>query len=105
MKTIRRIIAAFTQEPEWYRKAVEPIVWEETLPEVPVNQVDSRFQCGVPDCNSGVVSIRGDRYTVVDCEEHNALTHWFTKEPTRGEQKIIRVQDSWRQHGTSTNKR
>lgn len=61
----------------------------------------NRFVCGVVDCLDGVVTGSDDRYTYVECETHGTRTHWDTVEIVRGEQQVIRVQDTWRQHGTS----
>lgn len=57
--------------------------------------------CGVPDCDAGYIVDPGPPVTVVECDVHNARTTHDTvlKEPK--EQQIIRVQDKWRQHGTS----
>lgn len=60
----------------------------------------SRFVCGVPDCPDGYVVGEDGKYTVVECETHNARTTHDTVEREAREQKVIRVQDNWRQHGT-----
>lgn len=58
-----------------------------------------RFRCGVPDCADGRVVDPGPPLTVVECDPHNARTHWDTVPREEREQQIIRVQDGWRQHG------
>lgn len=62
---------------------------------------EDRFVCGVPECPDGIVVEQDIRYTKVDCNTHNAFTSHATTAPVEGEQKVIRVQDSWRQHGTN----
>lgn len=74
--------------------------WELTESAEPVVEAVSRFVCGVKDCLDGYVSGEDGRYTVVECETHNARTTHDTVEIVRGEQQVIRVQDQWRQHGT-----
>lgn len=59
------------------------------------------FRCGVPECADGVVAGESGSYTLVVCDTHNAQTHWDTVPRAVEEQQIIRVQDGWRQHGTS----
>lgn len=60
------------------------------------------YPCGIPDCYvmQNVVRMDG-RYIVVECPEHQCVTSWDTVKRPAGEQRIIRVQDNWRQHGTS----
>lgn len=80
--------------PDWAKPLLDTT---KVVPEVEV----MRFVCGVPECLDGNISHEDGRYTVVDCETHNSRTHHDTVEEARGEQQIIRVQDSWRQHGTA----
>lgn len=61
----------------------------------------NRFVCGVPGCLDGRVVSDDGRYTTVECDTHEARTHHLTVKSKVGEQQIIRVQDGWRQHGTS----
>ena len=56
--------------------------------------------CGVPDCEDGVIVDEGPPVTVVECDTHNARTTHDTVKKKAREQRIIRVQDAWRQHGT-----
>lgn len=63
--------------------------------------MNERFVCGVPGCLDGIVVGNDGRYTTVECDTHEARTHHTTAEPVYAEQQVIRVQDSWRQHGTT----
>jgi hypothetical protein len=68
----------------------------------PAPRVRSEHPCGVPDCYEPQnIVFQDDRYTWVECDAHNARTLWDTKPIERAEQQIIRVQDGWRQHGTT----
>jgi hypothetical protein len=61
----------------------------------------TRFLCGVPGCLDGRVTEADALITTVECDTHNARTTHDTVERVAMEQQIIRVQDTWRQHGTS----
>lgn len=76
--------------------------WPEAQPPAPVVPVRPEFPCGVPDCFELPLTVEADdRITVVECVVHDARTHWPTTKPEVKEQTIIRVQDGWRQHGSS----
>lgn len=61
---------------------------------------ERHLKCGVPSCEDGRPTIVGTS-TVVECDTHNARTTWDTEFREPKEQQVIRVQDQWRQHGTS----
>lgn len=72
------------------------------LDETPVPSGRPEYPCGVPDCLEPQHVVRMDgKYIVVECPVHLCVTSWETEKRTAREQKIIRVQDGWRQHGTS----
>ena len=85
---------AFTLPTPWYLRPIdeEPVI----EPEEP-----SHLRCGVPDCPDGTVAHSDDKWTIIDCEPHNAFTRHLTSPPEEREQQVIRVQDAWRQHGVS----
>jgi len=58
------------------------------------------FLCGVPDCRDGKIMLQDEVATVVECDTHDARTTHDTNEREQRPQQVIRVQDSWRQHGT-----
>lgn len=57
--------------------------------------------CGVPDCGDGYIERQDDAETVIACDTHNARTTHNTHPREEREQRIVRVQDNWRQHGTA----
>lgn len=60
------------------------------------------YPCGLPDCFEMQQVVRLDgKYIVVECPVHECITSWEVAKRAPREQKIIRVQDGWRQHGTS----
>lgn len=59
-------------------------------------------RCGVPGCNDGRVVYDNGIECVVECDTHEARTTWDSVHKEPREQQIIRVQDSWRQHGTAS---
>ena len=70
-------------------------------PVVEPGPVRSQHPCGVPDCFvTPQVVEQSEKYTLVECAVHEARTLWDTIPIERGEQRVIRVQDQWRQHGT-----
>jgi hypothetical protein len=64
---------------------------------------EDRFVCGVPEPHKVPARIveQDTKWTVVECDEHNAFTRHDTTPREEREQQIIRVQDKWRQHGVS----
>jgi hypothetical protein len=79
--------------------------WHQSLAEPPVEEpveAPRAFRCGVPDCEVAQEIVEQDtKWTVVECSEHGCRTRWETEEREEKEQTVIRVQDNWRQHGTS----
>lgn len=61
-----------------------------------------RYPCGIKSCLAEQLVLRQDEdETVVECPEHLCVTTWETKERAVREQRIIRAQDAWRQHGVA----
>lgn len=76
------------------------IVPPEPEPE-PVEPSRPDYPCGVSDCLEPQVVIRADgKYLTVECPVHLCVTSWEIAKRELREQKVIRVQDNWRQHGT-----
>ena len=71
------------------------------LADQPPPAPDAHLVCGVPDCRDGVVASTEGKWTLVHCEPHGAVTRHESVLRPPGEQKVIRVQDQWRQHGVS----
>lgn len=77
-----------------------------SVPEPAPAPVRPLHPCGVGDCYEVQTLVSQDeRETVVDCPTHDARTTWPTTPPEPREQRIIRVQDAWRQHGTAPPKK
>lgn len=68
------------------------------LAQVPQERI---FPCGVPGCEDGRIASQDESETVVECDTHDARTTHDTKEREERPQQVIRVQDQWRQHGTT----
>jgi hypothetical protein len=92
MAFIRAVVKALSVPTPWYLRPIEPDPEPEPAP--------NRFVCGVPECSDGYVLMADTRYTIVACDTHEANTSHDTVEREVKEQRIIRVQDGWRQHGT-----
>lgn len=89
---------AFSLPTPWYLRPIEP--------ELPVEPEEpSHLRCGVPDCPDGVVAFSDDKWTIMDCEPHNAFTRLDTHPPEPREQVVIRVQDRWGRYGTNPPRR
>lgn len=81
--------------------------WLSSLVQVPEPDVPPALPerevhpCGVSDCYEPQVLLhQDDRLTVVECPLHRCVTSWDTAPLEQKTQKIIRVQDSWHQHGS-----